>query len=184
MEVIMETGTKKKFDWYSLIAAVVMMLIGVTILVWPDETGTVLVYVVGGVVAVAGLVRTILYFAHAEHPSPFSFGGLTVGLTLLAIGVLILSKPDLLKQILPSVLGCLLIFAGFGSLQSGIELSRLKITRWWLPLIFAALAIACGVLAIANPFGTARALMIFIGIALCAEGLLTIISLCMFKKSV
>ncbi|MDO4572071.1 MAG: DUF308 domain-containing protein [Clostridia bacterium] len=182
MEVIGQG--KQKFDWYSLLAALIMIIIGVTILIWPEQTGAVLVYVLGGAVTAAGLVRTILYFSRSERTSPFSFGGLTVGLTLVAVGALLLVKPDILRNILSVVLGCLLIFSGFGSLQTAVELLRLKIDKWWIPLIFALIAIVCGVIAVAELINVPAALMIFLGVALCVEGLLLIVSLCLFHKKV
>ncbi len=175
---------KQKFDWYSLIAALILIIIGVTILIAPDETSTVLVYVVGALITAAGIVRTVLYFSRNERTSPFSFGGLTVGLTLLAVGILLLLRPDILKSILSIVLGCLLIFSGFGNLQTAVELARLKVAKWWLPLIFALLAIVCGVIAVTGLISVTSALMIFLGVALCVEGILLIISLCLFRKKV
>lgn len=184
MEDFTPSKPKNTFDWYSLLAALIMIIIGVTILLWPDQTGTILVYVVGGLIAAAGIVRAVLYFARNERTSPFSFGGLTVGLTLLAIGVVLLLRPEILKNILAIVLGCLLIFSGFGNLQTAIELARLKVARWWLPMIFAFIAIVCGIIAVADIINVAATLMIFLGVALCVEGILVIVSLCLFRKKV
>lgn len=184
MENFTPSKPKHTFDWYSLLAAVIMIIIGVTILIWPEKTGTILVYVLGGLIAAAGIVRAVLYFSRSERSSPFSFGGLTVGLTLLAIGVVLLLRPEILENILAIVLGCLLIFSGFGNLQTAIELARLKVAKWWLPMIFAFIAIICGFIAVAGVISVAKTLMIFLGIALCVEGILVIVSLCLFRKKV
>lgn len=184
MEDFNPSKPKNSFDWYSLLASLIMIIIGVTILLWPEKTGVILVYVLGGLIAVAGIVRAVLYFTRSERTSPFSFGGLTVGLTLLAIGVVLLLRPEILENILAIVLGCLLIFSGFGNLQTSIELARLKIARWWLPMIFAFIAIVCGIIAVAGVINVAKTLMVFLGIALCVEGILVIVSLCLFRKKV
>lgn len=182
MEQFVEANPKQKFDWTSLLSALVMIVIGVTILIWPNKVNAVLVYVVGGLIAAAGLARTVMYFARHERTGPFSFSGLTVGLTLLAVGAVLLFKTRVLEDILAVVLGCLLIFSGFGSLQTAIELARLKVKKWWLPMLFALVAVVCGVIAVAEMIKDQKGLMIFLGVTLFIQGALTIVSLCLFYK--
>ena len=161
----------QRFDWYNLIAALICLVIGVVILIRPSESSMVLVYVISGLIALAGLLRTILYFA---------IGGLSIGLSLLAIGIFLLLAPKVLILVLPVTLGCMLIFSGFGSLQTAVELFRLHIRRWYIPLIFSLASLICGFIALINPFSTASVLMVFLGIALCGEGLLLLISVFLF----
>ena len=179
-----ELRQRPKFDWFSLLTALIMIIIGITILIWPDETGTILVYVLGGLITAAGLMRTVFYFARNERTGLFSFGGLTIGLTLLAIGIVLLFRTNVLKSILSILLGCLLIFSGFGSLQTAIELARRKISNWWIPFLFAITAVACGIVAVMELITTAKTLMVFLGVALCVEGVLRFIVLSMFRKKV
>ena len=175
---------KERPDRYSLLTALIMIIIGITVLIWPSETGTILVYVMGGLIAAAGLMRTVFYFARNERTGVFSFGGLTIGLTLLSIGVVLLFRPEVLKSILSIVLGCLLIFSGFGSLQTAIELARRKVPKWWLSFIFAVIAIVCGIIAVMEVINTAKTLMVFLGIALCMEGIFRMVLLVLFRKKV
>lgn len=185
-QIIVDTGSsnaeKPKFDWYNLIAAIVMIIIGLTLLIWPGESNLVIVYVVASLVALAGLVLVILYFVRKESIVPFVFGGLSVGLTLLFIGILLLLIPNILITILPIALGFFLIFSGFNTLQTAVALARMKVVRWFLPLIFAVISIICGVLALFNPFSMANVLMIFLGVSLLAEGLMLLVSLFLFRK--
>ena len=170
----------QRFDWYNLIAALICLVIGVVILIRPSESSMVLVYVISGLIALAGLLRTILYFERHESVSPFAIGGLSIGLSLLAIGIFLLLAPKVLILVLPVTLGCMLIFSGFGSLQTAVELFRLHIRRWYIPLIFSLASLICGFIALINPFSTASVLMVFLGIALCGEGLLLLISVFLF----
>lgn len=172
----------KKVDWYSLVAALAMLLLGLTILIWPAASSQAIAYVAAALLTLFGLIRTILYFSRREKSSPFSFGGLSLGLSLLLIGVFLLLDPAVLIGILPVALGCLLIFSGFGSLQTAIELMRLKIRRWYIPLIFAFVAIICGFLALLNPFRAANVLMVFLGVALIGESVLLAISILLLGK--
>ncbi|MEG2633046.1 MAG: DUF308 domain-containing protein, partial [Oscillospiraceae bacterium] len=85
---------------------------------------------------------------------------------------------------LPIALGCLLLFSGFGSLQTAIDLCKIRTKIWYVPLIFALISLVCGFIAVFNPFGTASVLMVFLGISLCTEGLLLLISVFVFKRRI
>lgn len=172
----------RTFNWNALLLGLVMLTIGASMLIWPMESSSVLSYVIAGMVAALGAARTILYFVRREHAQPFSFGGLPLGLTLLALGALLLCKPVLLTAILSVALGCLLIFSGFGSLQTAIDLIRIKLKYWYVPMLFALLSIACGVLTLLDPFETADTLMVFLGIALAGEGALLLASAFLFSR--
>lgn len=174
----------KEFDWYSLVSALILLIVGIVILIWPEQSNEVLAYTIAGIIALLGLFRTFLYFRRKESVSPFSFGGLTLGLTLTAIGAFLLLEPSVLIAILPILLGSLLIFSGFASLQTAFSLMGLKIPKWYIPLLFALAALACGFVSLFNPFGTAKVLMIFLGIALTGEGVMMLISLYLFRKNV
>ncbi len=178
---IIETS-KKSFDWYTLIAAAVQLLVGLTILIWPGESRNALAYVIACAIMLAGLARMALYFSRRERVSPFSFGGLSLGLSLTAVGLFFLLTPEVLISLLPVVLGCLLIFSGFGSLQTAVELMRLKACKWYIPLFFALAALVCGFVALLNPFATAKLLMVFLGISLCGEAALLLASLILFRQ--
>ncbi|MEG1523771.1 MAG: DUF308 domain-containing protein [Clostridia bacterium] len=180
METIIVEHQKSRFDWNNLIAAIVMIFIGIALFIWPGESSYVIVYIVAGLVSIAGLILTILYFARKAHPA---FGSLSVGLTLLAIGILLLILPEILIKILPFMLGFSLIFSGFNSLQTAIELIRLKVQKWFIPLIFSVVSIICGVLALLNPFNAAAVLMIFLGASLVADGIMLLVSIFLFRKS-
>lgn len=174
---------KNKFDWYSLISAVLMLLIGLALIIWPGESSRVVAYIVAALILISGVVLFIVYFARRERVPLFSMGSLSVGLTLTLIGIVLLAIPNILVTVLPVLLGCFLIFSGFNSLQTSVELVRLRVSRWYIPLIFAAAAIICGVLTLLNPFDTASVLMVFLGISLMAESVMMIVSLIMFRKS-
>lgn len=174
---------KRRFDWGMLLFALVLLIIGVVILIQPDTSSVVLVYVVSALIALAGVVRVILYFARNEGGAPFSFGGLTIGLSLLAIGVFMLFDPAVLMTILHIALGCVLVFSGFASLQSAMHLIRFKLPRWYVPLAFALLSLACCFVALANPFGVGKILMIFLGVALCVQAVFLLVLLFLFRNA-
>lgn len=171
-----------KTDRRTTIAIAAMFAVGLLILLWPGASGAVLCYLAAAGTVLVGIVRTVLYFQLHERVGPFSFGGLALGLSLIVVGTFFLIEPDVLRAALPVLLGCFLIFAGFGSLQTAIELRKLQAARWYLPLAFALAALLLGTLALANPFSAADALMVFLGVSLCIEAALQTASLVLFRS--
>lgn len=175
---------KRKFDWYNLIASLLMIAVGLGIVLSPGESSQWMAYIVAAAITLAGIVRIFVYYRRHEKTRPLSFGGLSVGLTLLSVGVLLLLEPGLTLLVLPVALGGLLIFTGFGSLQTALSLMKLKIPHWYIPLIFSILSIGCGFIALINPFGAAKILMLFLGFSICGEGVLLGITEILFRKNV
>ena len=171
-----------KFDWYSLLLAAVQLAVGLIILIWPESADRILAFVLAALVLLAGIARTLLHFKRRERVSPFAFGGLSLGLTLLTIGIFFLFEPGVFLSILPALLSCILVFTGFASLQNALTLRSLGAQRWYIALAFALTGLVCGFLALFNPFATARGLMLFLGIALLGEGIMDLVALYLFGQ--
>lgn len=170
------------FDWRMLCAAAVSLVVGIIILIRPETSALFLSYILAAFIALYGIVHTVMYFASKKPISPFSSESLAAGLTVLSLGIFLLYKPNTLLEILPVALGCLLIYLGFVSLQTAIDLIRKRAKQWYLPLLFALALLVCGLLVFINPFKTERGLMLFLGIALLAEFAMQIASLVLLNK--
>lgn len=171
---------KSGFNWLGFLGALAMLAVGVLLLVNPASSALVLIYFLAGILIVIGVALLAMYFSGSEM-SKLLFGGLVSGLTLVTVGVLLLIKPTILVVALPVFVGIVLVVSGFYNLEAGLTLRRAGLRRWGLPLAFALLSIAAGILMIVNPFGTTEMLMIFGGAALCLEGVLQALSAFMFK---
>lgn len=172
----------RAFDWRMLLAAAVSLIVGLTIVIRPEASEQLLAYVLATVVTVFGLLRTLLFFREKKRVSPFSVNGLAPALTILSVGIFLLCDPAPLVAILRIVLGCLLIYLGFVSLHTTIDLVKARAKLWYVPLLFALALLVCGFLAFVNPFKSTRGLMIFLGIALLAECVMQIAALILLGK--
>ncbi len=158
-----------------------MFLIGIVMLAFPNETDLALLVICGAVLIIYGGMQVFSYVKKKENVAPFSPGSLSTGLTLLFLGVFILMNRAVMNSILNKVLGFVLIFAGFSSLQTALSLKKLKANKWYFSLIIAVVSVTCGVIAILASFES-NVLMIFMGIAFCIESVLLAINLILFYK--
>ncbi len=173
------TYREDTFRNVSMLAA--MFIVGLVMLIFPDETDLALLIVCGAVLIGCGVIQVVSYIRKKETVAPFSPGGLSTGLTLLFLGVFILLNRAVMNSILNKALGFVLIFAGFSSLQTALSLKKLKADKWYFSLIIAGLSVVCGVIAILASF-EANVLMIFMGIAFCVESVLLAVNLILFYK--
>jgi len=173
---------QKQFDWYSLLLAAVQLAVGLIVLVWPEQGDRILAFLLAALVLAFGLWRSLRALAKKEQVSPFAFGGLSLGLTLVTCGLFFLFQPSVFLSILPALLSCILVFTGFASLQNALALRQLGEQRWYIVLAFALAGLICGLIALFNPFATDRGLLLFLGIALLCEGVLDLAALYLFGK--
>ncbi len=171
---------KHGFNWLGFLGALVMLGTGILLLANPAASALTLVYILAGILIAGGITLLVMYFAGSDL-SRVLFGGLVSGLTLITIGIVLFIKPTILVVALPVFVGILLVISGFYNLEAGISIRRAGLRRWGLPLVFALLSIAAGVLMIIDPFTSTEVLIIFGGISLCFEGVLLCISSFMFR---
>lgn len=101
---------------------------------------------------------------------------MALGLVLLLAGVLLICSPEDMKEVFPKIWGLSLIFGGFLKIQYAFDEKSVKVNKWWIMLIFAAVSLAIGILALLNRtvFGESQHLVI--GIFMLAEAVLDLIT--------
>ena len=171
----------KKAKWERIIAAMIYIVLGVILTIFPETTARTLCVVLGCAVIVFGAVKLIASFT-GDHKEAYLKNDFTVGVVSIVIGVLILVKVDLVVAIVPFVLGMLVLVSGVNKLQNAIYALRNDSSgKIWM-LVSALINVALGVLVIFNPFGTAVLLFLLIGIFLIFSGVTDLLDALIFNK--
>ena len=174
-------NNQSKLDWSLIITCIICIILGITMIIYNKQTSEILSFVAGAVLVICGIIRIIMYFVNHESGEAFSFTGISLGLTLISIGACIFLSPDILTSILPKVMGCFLIFIGFTSLHSSIIIAKRKVKLWYLELIFSIITIAIGFFSLINPMNISlEELTLYLGIFLCVEAAMLIVSHILF----
>ncbi len=110
---------------YSFLRAICALVIGLILVMFPDEAGDYLIITIGVVFLVPSLLSIIGYFAmNAEEKHRFpieAFGSLLFGLWLVIM-------PGIFADLLTYVLGFILVMGGVQQIAS------LAIARRWMPV--------------------------------------------------
>lgn len=155
---------------------------GLLLLLWPNLALTIANYALAAVLCVIGIVLIVGYI-RAETMERAKDFGLTKGLILLLVGLVLLMKTQLLITVLPFLWGVAMIIGGFAKVQMAFDLRGFDRTRWWLMLLGALLSFVLGVLAVTKPVFLANTITQFMGISLLVEAVLDAVALTVFHKS-
>lgn len=128
----------------------------------------------------AGLVLAggwfLLRYLRAGIQKRLAGADLATGLVLMLAGILLICHPNDMEDIFPKIWGLSLIFGGFLKIQYAFDEKCVKVQKWWMMLIFAAVSLVIGVLALLDTklFGINQHLVI--GIFMIAEAVLDLVT--------
>ena len=146
---------------YSFLRAICALVIGLVLVMFPDQAGDYFVITIGISFLVPSLVSIIGYFApNAEMRHRFPIEG--VGSLLFGLWLIIM--PGFFADLLTFVLGFILVMGGVQQLAS------LSAARRWMPVpggfyVVPVLILLAGLVALFNPTGVRSTAFIIIGIS-------------------
>lgn len=149
-----------------ILSAVVCVVLGVVLFVWPKETIDVFCKVLAAALMIMGIVNILTYIT-----SKFQrlFTGI-LGLIEALVGAWIFLKPESVVSLIPIVIGVILVIHGIQDLKLAMEAQENGCEKCWSMLAIAVIGIALGVLCIVNAFGLVKLATKIIGVALIYDG--------------
>ncbi|WP_327313687.1 HdeD family acid-resistance protein [Streptomyces sp. NBC_01235] len=148
-------------------SAVATFVPGILVLVWPDETLHVLAVLIGLYLLVTGAFRFVAAFAREEHGERLT--GLLLAVLYVIAGVLCLRNPLQTIAALSLVVGVLWLVSGMLTLYTALAAKDLP--HRGVVLGAAVFAIVAGIVVLALPTESARALTRLLGLWLVLLGL-------------
>lgn len=164
-----------------LVVSAALCVLGVLLMVFPEISAKALCYILGGVLAVYGIIKMVGYFSRDLYRLAFQYD-LASGALITALGVIMLLVPDGVISVTHTVIGILILADGLFKIQIAIDAKRFGVQKWWLITAFAILTGISGLLLILHPFAGAEAAVILLGAGLLTEGILSFsVILCAVK---
>ncbi|MEU1515451.1 DUF308 domain-containing protein [Streptomyces sp. NPDC005811] len=155
-------------SWTWLLGSAVATLVpGILVLVWPDETLHVLAVLIGLYLLVTGLFRFVALFAREDHGERLP--GLLLSVLYVLAGVLCLRNPLQTIAALSLIVGVVWLVSGVLTLYTALAARDLP--HRGFVLAAALLAVVAGIVVLALPTESARALTRLLGLWLVLLGL-------------
>ena len=164
-----------------IIISALLCVFGVVMMAVPELSVTVVGTVLGIAMIVFGIVKLAAYFSKDLFRLAFQYD-LAFGILLIALGVLVLLQPDGAMSFFCIVLGICVLTDGLFKIQAASDSKRFGLRPWWLILTLAIMACLAGLLLVFRPMDGARALLVLLGIAMLAEGILNLCVACSMIK--
>ncbi|EKX67236.1 putative membrane protein [Streptomyces ipomoeae 91-03] len=154
-------------SWTWLLGSAVMTLVpGVLVLVWPEATLHVLAVLIGLYLLVTGAFRFVAVFAREGHER---LPGLLLAVLYVLAGVLCLRNPLQTIAALSLITGAVWLVSGILTLYTAVSVEDLP--HRGVVTVAAVLGIVAGIVVLALPAESARALTRLLGLWLVLLGL-------------
>lgn len=151
------------------INAVIMVILGIVLVIWPHILGVMLCYLLGGALIVMGLFQ-LISFLRGERLGFYNKFVMMMGIVLVLLGIWICAQPRIVLSIIPVVVGIIVLIHGLMDIQYTLDIKKAGSEKWWIALIAAALTLIVGLLLVLNPFTAYEITMVLLGVAMLYDG--------------
>ena len=140
-----------KIKQQTIITSIIMMILGLLLLMIPEQYDGILVNLLGYVILVLGAVMVWNFIGgNKELKSWILFTG---ALLLILLGIFVLTSGDDILKVLSVIFGILLIIDGVHSVVYAWMYARRSGRKWWwILLILTSLLIVAGIVILNNPW--------------------------------
>ncbi len=168
-----------KFIYSSIAISILMFIMGLIFVVYPDISFTTVTYILSVLLIINGI-----YFIATKEGSIFFSSFLTIGVIDVLLGLVMILNPDIIKVLLPIVVGIVMIVKSVLDLRISILLYRNEYSNSLFLFVCSIISVICGLFIVINPsFGTI-ALTTTLGIIIMIYAISNIIDTIVFKKDI
>lgn len=160
----------KQLKWNLILLAVIFIALGIVLILWPGATMKTICYLLAAMLLAIGVVSLINYLRKDISGIIYRYD-LVVGLCAILGGILVIVKVDKLTDLIPAVLGFLVMMSGIMKMQNSVDMLRLGHGTWHVAFAMAIVNIVAGIVLLMNPFEAAQILIMCLGIALVYSGI-------------
>lgn len=151
------------------ILSVIASVIGVYLMINPNHSFSAICHLVGAVLIIYGIIKLLGYFTDDMYNLAFQFD-LAMGIFSCVLGFMLLFHSEYIMKLLPTFVGVLILIDGVFKIQTSIDAKRFGLTKWWLILVFAIIAVAAGIILVIRPISATLFVMRLIGLNLLIDG--------------
>ena len=158
-----------------IVSSAALILLGTMIVIFPQTFTRLIGVMIGIAMVVFGIIKVIGYYSKDLYRLAFQYD-MAFGILLIALGVIVLTKPSDLLNFLCIAIGIAVLADGLFKIQIAIDARNFGIRKWWLVFLFALIAGTVGLVLVFNPEGGSIFTMRVLGLALATEGIVSAIT--------
>lgn len=172
----------KSFRNSMILSSVVLLLLGLTLIIWPTASQRIICFVAGALCVVIGLSRII---AQWKLSRDFGFQiSYLFGILVLLVGLLLIIKADAMIALFGTLVGLVLTVDSIVKLQMSFQMRALSLPRWSAHAISAAVLLVIGIVLLFDPFSGAKAMATCMGVALLIDAIANLWTVIDMRKNI
>lgn len=156
--------------WMLILRAVISVIIGIMVLVWPGLTLITLVYLFGAFVVVDGIFAVVAGFVRPYGKWSLIIGGILA----IVLGIMIFFWPHITAIILLYLIAAWAIVMGIAAIVTGFSLGG-ALGQEWVLVIAGAVLLLLGLFFLFRPGAGILSLVWLLGVVLIVHGVLLFI---------
>ncbi|MBE7067474.1 MAG: hypothetical protein E7385_07990 [Ruminococcaceae bacterium] len=145
------------------------ILIGLVLVIYPALPFKLITYVIAGLLAVIGIVQIITFFT--KKIGDTNNNGLFTGMIMIFVAAFACWKVDMLVELLPLVLGFIIVISGILTLQDAVNTMRIRSMSWVVLLITALVKIGLGLFIVLYTFEALELAVRIVGVGFLISGI-------------
>lgn len=145
------------------------ILIGLVLVIYPALPFKLITYVIAGLLAVIGIVQIITFFT--KKIGDTNNNGLFTGMIMIFVAAFAYWKVDMLVELLPLVLGFIIVISGILTLQDAVNTMRIHSMSWVVLLITALVKIGLGLFIVLYTFEALELAVRIVGVGFLISGI-------------
>ncbi len=150
------------------LSAVLTVLLGLVMIFYPEQTNLFVARFIAAIIVVVGALQLIHALFGEGNRSRTS--GMVVAAIILVLGLYLFFRPALIVNIIPIIIGILLVVHGVQDFSMAFETRGYEGDRWWIGLVLGLISIVAGLFCIANAFKVVAFGVMLTGIMLVYDG--------------
>lgn len=167
----------------SVLPALLCLVYGIVLVIWPDISSNFICYAIGVAIMLVGVIFVIRYI-RKDLVRDFYRKDLVIGLIAISLGLVALLRVELIKGLIPTILGIVVLFSGIVKLQNAIDMFRMQYTYWYIILILSLLNVGFGILLILEPIWIVDIVFVLIGCGLVYSGISDLVTLYFVSRTI
>ena len=159
----------KSMKWGMMLTGLLTTIIGIMICANPSGAIISIIRFIGWVLIVAGGVSAIGEFMQ-RTTTYRTYSTITFALISLAFGIVLAIRPEAFVNFVGTVVALILFVHGIDAIVSALNSRKYGYNQWKLACLSGIVFSIVALVILLNPFSSASALMLFIGIVLIGDG--------------
>lgn len=163
-------NNRKKFKTAFIILSVIFIIAGLFLILNPQISEKVMGIIVGAIFIVYGLTKLIGFIFNIGIKSE-SFFTFISALLNVGVGMFVIYNHGKVLSITAVIIGIIVCFESIMRIMTSFEVKQTGYEKWHYSLISGIISLAVSAVIILNPFKSALAVYVILGIALLVNGI-------------